>query len=92
MRAAALGFEGKWAIHPSQIAIANDVFTPQEQQVRWANDVVDALTASTRAGTGAIAVDGVLIDLAHLKMARSILDRAALIERFERFERGDRDG
>ena len=83
MRAAALGFEGKWAIHPSQIAIANEIFTPSEQQVRWANDVVEALTSSMRSGTGAIAIDGVLIDLAHLKMARSVLDRAGLIDRFE---------
>lgn len=82
LRAAALGFEGKWAIHPSQIGIANEIFTPDERQVRWATEVVDALGRSMRAGIGAIAIDGVLIDLAHLKMAQSVLDRAGLIERF----------
>lgn len=78
-RAAALGFEGKWAIHPSQIEIANDVFTPGEDEVRWAREVTSALAKSTAAGTGAIAVDGVLLDLAHLKLAKTILDRADLV-------------
>lgn len=79
-RAAALGFEGKWAIHPSQIEIANDVFTPGEDEVRWAREVTSALAKSTAAGTGAIAVDGVLLDLAHLKLAKTILDRADLVQ------------
>ena len=45
--------------------------------------VVAAMTASIGKGVGAIAVDGVLLDLAHLKMARTILDRAELVERAE---------
>ena len=83
VRATALGFEGKWAIHPSQVPIANEVFSPAPDEIRWANDVVAAMTASIGKGVGAIAVDGVLLDLAHLKMARTILDRAELVERAE---------
>lgn len=83
LRAAALGFEGKWAIHPSQIVMANEVFTPRDDQIRWANDVMAALDAATEAGSGAVAVDGMLIDLAHGKMARSVIDRAEIITRFQ---------
>jgi len=81
VRAAALGFEGKWAIHPSQISIANEVFSPAPQEISWAHEVEAAMAASIGRGAGAVAVNGVLIDLAHLKMARTILDRAELVGR-----------
>jgi malyl-CoA/(S)-citramalyl-CoA lyase len=81
VRATALGFEGKWAIHPSQVPIANEVFSPTPDEIRWANGVVAAMTTSIGRGVGAIAVDGVLLDLAHLKMAKTILDRAGLVAR-----------
>lgn len=78
LRAAALGFEGKWAIHPSQIDLANEVFSPHDDEVGWANDVLAAMGRSNAEGKGAIAVDGVLVDMAHVKMANLILERAAL--------------
>ena len=56
---------------------------PDARRDWWANDVVAAMTASIGEGVGAIAVDGVLLDLAHVKMARTILDRAELVERAE---------
>lgn len=79
VRASALGFEGKWAIHPSQVAIANEVFSPSPTQMAWARDVQEALKQSTDAGNGAFGAKGVLIDLAHAKLARSIEERAAYI-------------
>jgi malyl-CoA/(S)-citramalyl-CoA lyase len=78
LRAAALGFEGKWAIHPSQIDLANGIFSPAEEEIVWANDVLAAMRRSNAEGKGAIAVDGVLVDMAHVKMATMILERAAL--------------
>ena len=78
-RAAALGFEGKWAIHPSQIAIANEVFSPTPEQNAWAARALRALDEAAAAGHGAVNDGGVLLDLAHAKQARLIEKRAALI-------------
>lgn len=80
-RSAALGFEGKWAIHPSQVELANEIYSPHAQQLEWANRISAAIEASNAAGTGAFQIDGVLIDQAHAKLARGILKRQALIER-----------
>lgn len=79
-RAAALGYEGKWAIHPSQIEAANAAFTPSPDQLAWARDVLAALDAARAQGRGAIRTkDGEMIDLAHVKMARALLERGARI-------------
>jgi malyl-CoA/(S)-citramalyl-CoA lyase len=76
-RAAALGFEGKWAIHPSQIDAANEVFSPSAEQTAWARDVLEALAVAGREGKGAVKdKHGDMIDLAHVKMARLLLARA----------------
>lgn len=77
-RARALGFEGKWAIHPSQIELANSEFTPRSAQVRWAKEIVAAISVASRAGKGALGHGDVLIDQAHAKLAEKILKRAAL--------------
>lgn len=74
-RARALGFDGKWAIHPDQIGWANEAFTPQPAVVAWAEKVSAAMTEAARVGRGAISIDGELIDLAHLKMTHNILER-----------------
>lgn len=71
-RAAALGFAGKWAIHPSQVELANAVFSPTPNDIAWAEAVVAAHGAAE--GRGAIAIAGKLIDIAHVKRARAILD------------------
>lgn len=78
-RAKALGFEGKWAIHPSQVDAANEVFSPSEEDRQWAGDVIAALEASVQGGRGAVGVGRVLVDLAHQKVATNILDRAERI-------------
>lgn len=80
LRSAALGFEGKWAIHPSQIAMANEIYAPGEQQLTWARKIAAAVEANSSAGQGAFAVDGVLVDLAHAKLAKTLLQRQAQIE------------
>lgn len=80
-RAAALGFEGKWAIHPSQIGLANAVFSPTVQELEWAAHTAGLIERSVRSGQGAVGAEGVLIDMAHLKLSDSIIERQALIER-----------
>jgi malyl-CoA/(S)-citramalyl-CoA lyase len=76
IRARALGFEGKWAIHPSQVAIANDVFSPTPAQIAWATNMLERMASEAAKGSGAIGMDGVLIDRAHVKLAEKILARA----------------
>lgn len=79
-RAAALGFEGKWAIHPSQVELANEAFSPTAAQLAWAARVTSLMEQTTRAGQGAVGADGVLVDMAHLKMADALAQRQALID------------
>jgi len=76
-RAAALGFEGKWAIHPSQLALCNELFSPTASQTEWAERTLDAMGDAVAMGTGAIGRNGILLDMAHVRLARIILERAA---------------
>ena len=78
-RAKAMGFEGKWAIHPSQIDLANRVFAPGPQQLVWAEKVVCAMEKAISEGRGATKIDNELFDIAHLKLARQLLQRAEFI-------------
>jgi citrate lyase subunit beta/citryl-CoA lyase len=78
-RAAALGCEGKWAIHPSQIALANEVFTPPEAEVNKAKRILEALKEAAAQGKGAAALDGRLIDAASEKMANNVVRAAEAI-------------
>ncbi|WP_198654100.1 MULTISPECIES: HpcH/HpaI aldolase/citrate lyase family protein [Nocardia] len=71
--AAALGFDGKWAIHPAQIAIANEVFSPTEAEIQRARRNLDAYRAAEAQGLGATSVDGQLVDAAHVKLAEAVL-------------------
>lgn len=72
-RAAALGYEGKWAIHPSQIELANQVFTPPEAEVARARRILEALEEAARAGRGAAQLDGRMIDAASARMAENVV-------------------
>jgi citrate lyase beta subunit len=76
MRSRALGYDGKWCIHPAQIDVVNDVFSPTEAEVAWATRVADAYDAAQGAGSGSIALDGKMIDAASIRMARVTLDQA----------------
>lgn len=79
-RAAALGCEGKWAIHPSQIAIANEVFTPSLEEVAQARKIVTALEEAEREGRGAVVVEGRMVDAASIKMAQNLISKMEAIE------------
>ncbi|MGH3831325.1 MAG: HpcH/HpaI aldolase/citrate lyase family protein [Pseudonocardiaceae bacterium] len=72
-RAAALGAEGKWAIHPSQVELANEVFSPPEAEVERARRIVEALAQAAAQGKGAAAVDGKMIDAASERMAQTVI-------------------
>jgi len=78
-RAAALGIEGKWAIHPSQITLANEVFSPPDSEVQRARDILTALEAASREGKGAAQLDGKMIDAASARMADSVVRMADAI-------------
>lgn len=78
-RAAALGCEGKWAIHPSQVALANDIFTPPTAEVEKAKRILLALQEAAAQGKGAAALDGRLIDAASERMANNIVRAAETI-------------
>jgi len=65
------GYQGKIAIHPDQIAIINDVFTPKPEEIAFAKQVVDAFAANP--GLGTVGIEGKMIDMPHLKQARKIL-------------------
>ncbi len=78
-RAAALGYEGKWAIHPSQLALANEVFTPPASEVDRARRILQALDEAAREGRGAAQLDGRMIDAASARMAQNIVQIAAAI-------------
>jgi malyl-CoA/(S)-citramalyl-CoA lyase len=75
-RAAVLGYEGKWAIHPSQIELANRVFTPSEAEVARARRIIAAMDQAAREGKGAVSLDGRLIDIASIRMAQALLAKA----------------
>ena len=72
-RAAALGIEGKWAIHPSQIELANKVFSPSDSEVERARRIIVVLKEAEVEGRGAAALDGKMIDAASERMARNVL-------------------
>jgi malyl-CoA/(S)-citramalyl-CoA lyase len=80
-RAAALGFEGKWAIHPTQIELANEAFSPTQTQLKWATRITELIEQTNKAGQGAVGDNGVLVDMAHLKQASHLKRRQALIDR-----------
>jgi malyl-CoA/(S)-citramalyl-CoA lyase len=83
-RAAVLGYEGKWAIHPSQIELANEVFTPHERLIERTHRIIAAMREAARDGRGAVSLDGRLIDAASIRMAENLLAKLELIEQRKR--------
>lgn len=71
-----LGYEGKLAIHPRQVAIIHDVFTPTDEQVEQARHLIEAFEDHREAGTGAFEYGGKMVDVAIVRAARRILARA----------------
>ncbi len=78
-RSATLGMVGKWAIHPKQVAIANEVFTPSEEQVTEAREILAAMDEAKAKGEGATVYKGRLVDIASIKQAEVIVRQSELI-------------
>ena len=78
-RGAAIGIEGKWAIHPSQIELANKVFSPPSSEVTKAKRILEELDKAAKAGKGAAQLDGRMIDAASARMAENIVNIDKLI-------------
>ena len=78
-RSATLGMVGKWAIHPRQIALANEVFTPSDAAVAEAREILAAMAAARTRGEGATVYQGRLVDIASIKQAEVIVAQAELI-------------
>ncbi len=78
---AALGGEGKWAIHPSQIALANEVFSPGEAEVNRAQRIILMMDEAEAEGKGAVSLDGKMIDAASIKQAQVVLEKVKQISK-----------
>lgn len=78
-RAATLGMVGKWAIHPRQIALANEVFTPSAEALAEAREILAAMEAAKARGEGATTYKGRLVDIASIKQAEGIVKQADMI-------------
>ena len=79
LRARTLGCVGKWAIHPKQVPLANEVYTPSEEIIARATAILEAMAEADRRGLGAVTLDGKLIDLASIRQAQVVVKQAELI-------------
>ncbi|SEN35598.1 L-malyl-CoA/beta-methylmalyl-CoA lyase [Palleronia pelagia] len=79
LRSATLGMVGKWAIHPKQVALANEVFTPSDDAVREAREILEAMEEAKRTGQGAAVYKGRLVDLASIRQAEVIVRQSEMI-------------
>ncbi len=80
VHASLLGYDGKWAIHPDQIAIAHDVFSATPSELEEARVAIEAYRSAESGGVGAIGRDGKLVDAAHMRLAANVLNKAPLPE------------
>jgi citrate lyase subunit beta/citryl-CoA lyase len=76
--AAELGAVGKWAIHPNQVTVANEVFSPTAEEIGRAQHIVSAMRAAEAEGEGAVAIDGVMVDAATARIFETVLTRATV--------------
>ena len=72
----ALGCDGKWVIHPSQIEIVNAVFSPSPEEIERARVVIEAYEVAAESGRGAVSLDGSVVDNATIRMARQLWEQA----------------
>lgn len=79
IRSKTLGFVGKWAIHPNQIEIANQVFSPTQEEVAYARKLDAAYTEALTNGLGAVVIDGKMVDVAVVRSLRNVIQKADLI-------------
>jgi len=73
---AGLGFSGKQVIHPNQVSVAQEAFTPSDSAIEYARRIVESFESSQKEGKGAYALDGKMIDMPLLKNAQKVLERA----------------
>ncbi len=78
-RVAALGCEGKWAIHPKQVTLANTCFSPSDAEVEKAKRILAAMEQAAKEGKGAVTLDGRMIDIASIKQAENLVRKAEQI-------------
>ncbi|MBI3068475.1 MAG: CoA ester lyase [Betaproteobacteria bacterium] len=78
-RAAVLGYEGKWAIHPSQVEPANEVFSPSPEEIERAKRIMEAMAQAAKEGKGSVQLDGRMVDIASIRMAENLLKKAEAI-------------
>lgn len=78
---AALGFDGKWAIHPNQLQTINAIYTPSPEDIERSQRILDAYEEAKRQGCGSLAIDGKMIDAASIRIAKSIVALAEAIAR-----------
>ena len=78
LEAKRLGYVGKQVVHPKQVRLANEVFSPTEDEIRWAREVVQAYEGAAQQGRGAIRVRDRLVDAVHYRGAKKTLERAGL--------------
>jgi citrate lyase beta subunit len=76
--ARAMGFDGKWCIHPSQIEPVNQTFVPSEKELAWAQTVLSEYEVARQEGRGALSIKGKMIDVASLRMCQTTVERAKL--------------
>ena len=81
LRSATMGFVGKWAIHPSQIDLANELYSPSQEEVDRARQLETAYANAEAEGLGAVTFDGVMIDAASVRVIRNVIEKANLIGR-----------
>lgn len=79
LRARTLGCVGKWAIHPKQVPLANEIYTPSEEIIARATAILEAMDEADKQGLGAVTLDGKLIDLASIRQAQVVVKQAELI-------------
>ncbi|MCY4301308.1 MAG: CoA ester lyase [Aestuariivita sp.] len=84
LRSATLGMVGKWAIHPKQIALANEVFSPSPEAIREARDILAAMDEAKNRGEGATIYKGRLVDIASIKQAEVIVSQIEKISKSEK--------
>ncbi len=77
--AAALGFDGKWAIHPNQIPVINKVFSPSTEEIERALTIINALNAAALVGKGAVTIEGRMVDRATVRLAQKTYDTAKFL-------------
>jgi malyl-CoA/(S)-citramalyl-CoA lyase len=69
---AALGYDGKWVIHPDQIAIINEMYTPSSEDVERSQRILNAYQEALASGCGSLALDGKMVDAASIRVAKMV--------------------